>query len=153
MAKVTKKKETNMEDIVKCQYAGDPNDEFCCSCNGKTMEIEGETLSCKECQSYTPTPETATEPVAPNESHDAAREDTENNKTSNYTPQGITTSIKAESGLSIETKKGWYRFCFTEERIIPETADIDKEKESLWNSVNSEVDRQAEEIKLLLTEK
>ena len=67
-----------------------------------------------------------------------------------YTTQGITTSIKAESGLSIETKKDWYRFTYSEERIVPETANIEKERECLWNDVNREVDRQAEEVQLML---
>lgn len=65
-------------------------------------------------------------------------------------PQGITTCIKAESGVSIETKKGWYRLSYTEERIIPESADIEAEREALWNTVNSEVDRQVEEIRSML---
>ena len=138
------------EDIPVCQYAGDKEDEYCCACNGKTMEIDGQTFSCKECQSYTP----AAEPVdTPAETVQQAAEDIKTVAVDTYTSQGITTTIKAESGLSIETKKGWYRFSFTEERIIPESADIEKEKEALWNSVNSEVDRQAEEVKLMLSGK
>ena len=149
MAKNTKTKEQVVEDIPICQYAGDQTDEYCCSCNGKTMIIDGQEFSCKECQSYTPKQE---EVETPTQTDETPRDDTEVADTNTYTSQGITTSIKAESGLSIETKKGWYRFTFTEERIIPETADIEKEKEALWNSVNNEVDRQAEEIKLLLNE-
>ena len=54
MAKVTKNKEMEFEDIPVCMYAGDPEDEYCCSCNGITMELDGQVFSCKECQSYTP---------------------------------------------------------------------------------------------------
>lgn len=155
MAKVTKNKEKEFEDIPVCAYAGDKEDEYCSGCNGKTMEIDGQIFSCKECQSYTPTPEPPTlEPNdTPVETVQQAGEDTETAAADTYTSQGITTSIKAESGLSIETKKGWYRFSYTEERIIPESADIEKEREALWNDVNNEVDRQAEEIRLMLAGK
>lgn len=145
MAKVNKKE---FEDIPKCKYAGDANDEYCANCNGKTMEVDGETYSCKECQAYTPYEELV---ETPDETGEIVRDDTFVEETSVYTPQGITTSIKAESGVSIETKKGWYRFGFTEERIIPETADIEKEKEALWNAVNNEVDRQVDDIKAMLS--
>lgn len=151
MAKVTKNKEAEFENIPVCMYAGDPEDEFCSKCNGITMDIDGQVYSCKECQSYTPKQE---EPVeVPKKPDEQPRDETKVVEVTTYTPQGITTSIKAESGLSIETKKGWYRFSFTEERIVPETADMEQEKEALWNAVNSEVDRQAEEIRLLLNEK
>lgn len=148
MAKVTK---NELENIPVCMYAGDPEDEYCCACNGKTMELDGQVYSCKECQSYTPAKEEVVDvPEIPREPQ---VNDTEQPEAETYTSQGITTTIKAESGLSIETKKGWYRFSYTEERIIPETADIEKEKEALWNAVNGEVDRQADEIRLLLNEK
>lgn len=146
MAKVNKEK---FEDIPVCMYAGDQEDEFCASCNGKTMTVDGVEYSCKECQAYTPKKEEPVEqPVAPQEQ---PREDIPQPEVGDYTPVGITTTIKAESGLSIETKKGWYRFSYTEERIIPESADIEQEKAALWDSVNAEVDRQAEEIKLLVS--
>lgn len=148
MAKVTKK--SKFEDIPVCMYAGDPGDEYCVSCNGKTMIVNGEEYSCEECQAYCPKEEPVETPAAVDET---PRDDTLQAEVTNYTPQGITTSIKAESGLSIETKKGWYRFSYTEERIIPESADIEKEKEALWNAVNSEVDRQAEEVKLMMSGK
>lgn len=146
MAKINKKE---FEDIPRCKYAGDPGDEYCVSCNGKTMVVDGETYSCRECQAYTPEEEPVETPAEPVE---IKRDDTFVNETSVYTPQGITTSIKAESGVSVETKKGWYRFGFTEERIIPESADIEKEKEALWKSVNDEVDKQVDHIKAMLNE-
>lgn len=135
------------EDIPVCMYAGDPEDEFCSACNGKTMEIDGQVFSCTECEGYTYEKKATEKPVQLDEAPQAT---TESDAVDTYVSQGITTSIKAESGVSIETKRGWYRFSFTEERIIPESADMEKEKEALWNSVNSEVDRQIEEIKLLI---
>lgn len=146
MAKVNKKQ---FPSIPKCAYAGDEADEYCSQCNGVTMNVDGEEFSCKECQSYTE-PVKEQEPVSPTENNETPRDETEKVEADTYTPQGITTSIKAESGLSIETKKGWYRFTYSEERIVPETADIEKERECLWNDVNREVDRQAEEVQLML---
>lgn len=35
-----------------CKYAGDPEDEYCKSCNGCTMEVEGKSISCAECAGY-----------------------------------------------------------------------------------------------------
>jgi hypothetical protein len=148
MAKINKKQ---FPDIPKCVYAGDEADEYCSQCNGVTMIVDGEEFSCKECQSYTePKPVNKEQPVPPSESHETPRDANEKEQAYIYTPQSITTSIKAESGLSVETKKGWYRFTYSEERIVPETADIDKERELLWNDVNREVDRQAEEIQIML---
>lgn len=148
MAKVSKKQ---LPDIPKCSYAGDPEDEYCSQCNGVTMIIDGKEFSCKECQSYVePEPIVEDKPNLPCEGGETALHNTNSVDEGSYTSQGITTSIKAESGLSTETKKGWYKFMYSEERIIPETADIEKERECLWNDVNREVDRQAEEVQLML---
>ena len=135
------------EDIPRCKYAGDPGDEYCVNCNGVTMIVDGEEYSCKECQAYAPKEEPVETPENPSE---IVRDDTFIEQADVYTPQGITTSIKAESGVSIETKKGWFRVAYTEERIIPESADIEKEREALWNAVNSEVDRQVDDIKAMV---
>lgn len=148
MAKNSKKQDP---EIVICQYAGDPEDEYCSTCSGVTMEIEGAVFPCTECQSYTP--QEAKPQDTPPQNNETPRDEVETPKADTYTPQGLTTCIKAESGLSIETKQGWYRFSYTEERIVPETADIEKEKQALWDAVNSEVDKQAEDVKLMLAAK
>lgn len=147
MAKVNKNNE-EFEQITPCHYAGDPDDEYCCNCNGVTMDVEGHTISCAECQSYTPK---VVEPdTTPAQTHEQPREEAKPAQVGTYTSKGITTSIKAESGLSVETKKGWYRFSYIEERIIPESADIEAERAALWNTVNAEVDKQLEEIKSIM---
>lgn len=148
MPKVTKNKEQEMEQITPCAYAGDPDDEYCCSCNGVTMVENGETFPCTACQSYTP--KVVKPDAAPTQTHEQPRDEAKPAQVDTYTPQGITTCIKAESGVSIETKKGWYRLSYTEERIIPESADIEAERQALWNTVNAEVDRQVEEIKSII---
>lgn len=35
-----------------CKWAGDVNDEYCKGCNGITMEVDGNSISCSECAGY-----------------------------------------------------------------------------------------------------
>lgn len=35
-----------------CKYAGDPTDEYCKNCDGITMEVDGNSISCTECAGY-----------------------------------------------------------------------------------------------------
>ena len=38
--------------MLKCKWAGDPNDEYCKNCDGVTMEVDGNSISCAECAGY-----------------------------------------------------------------------------------------------------
>ena len=38
--------------MTKCKWAGDPNDEYCKNCDGVTMEVDGNSISCTECAGY-----------------------------------------------------------------------------------------------------
>ena len=38
--------------MKKCKWAGDVNDEYCKGCNGITMEVDGNSISCTECAGY-----------------------------------------------------------------------------------------------------
>lgn len=38
--------------MVKCKWAGDVNDEYCKCCDGITMEVDGNSISCTECAGY-----------------------------------------------------------------------------------------------------
>ena len=38
--------------MKKCKWAGDVNDEYCKGCDGITMEVDGNSISCKECAGY-----------------------------------------------------------------------------------------------------
>ena len=38
--------------MMICKWAGDPADEYCKSCNGCTMMVEGLEKSCEECAGY-----------------------------------------------------------------------------------------------------
>ena len=167
---------TEAPKIIPCKYAGDPNDEFCAKCNGIEV-IEGESkYEATQCGGYeanepvddTPPFDTAPEDVktvintapAPVEEKPAVANDVvasaaEPEVTTNYTRLGIITSIRAESGATIELKgrdglSRWYKFSYAEELMIPEEADLESEKVLLWNDVNEEVDQQVAEVKAFM---
>ena len=73
---------------------------------------------------------------------------TQTKKKKEYTSKAIPTSIRATSRISVKVKETFYTVEYTEERVIPdiEGVDISKEREILWDVVNGEVDRQAEDI-------
>ena len=47
--------------MKKCKWAGDVNDEYCKSCDGITMEVDGNSISCTECAGYEEGEETTDE--------------------------------------------------------------------------------------------
>ena len=59
----------------------------------------------------------------------------------------ITTSIKATSRVAIKIKDNFYTVEFSEERLIPDkSADMEFERQVLWDDVNTCVDNQCAEI-------
>ena len=38
--------------MKKCKWTGDMSDEYCKSCNGITMEVDGNSISCEKCAGY-----------------------------------------------------------------------------------------------------
>ena len=62
-----------------------------------------------------------------------------------YEQKAVTTMIRFTSRLSSQIDGKFYTFEACEERMIPEDADVEKERELLWDTVNSEVDNQAED--------
>lgn len=71
-------------------------------------------------------------------------------KKQEYQSKAVITTIKATSrrsiGIANRTNTEYYTMEYTEERTIPEDADIDKERTFLWDAVNEEVDKQIEDI-------
>lgn len=57
--------------MKRCKWAGDVNDEYCKGCDGITMEVDGNSISCTECAGY-------------EESEDEVSEETTNN---NFMPE------------------------------------------------------------------
>ena len=70
--------------MKKCKWAGDMSDEYCKSCNGITMEVDGNSISCEKCAGYeageeeTDTNEEVMNPPA-EETADASVDDTTTN--------------------------------------------------------------------------
>ncbi len=66
----------------------------------------------------------------------------------NYDVKAHITTIKATSRASIKVHDSYYTVEYGEERVIPDTEDLDiiAERQALWNDVNKEVDDQVESI-------
>lgn len=138
------------ENIIKCKYAGDPEDEFCCKCDGlHPVDDNGVAQPAPKCGGYEPEEQVQEQaapevPASPCESCGDSCEALASNK---ECVKGITTVIRAESGVSREINGTWYKFMFSEERVVPEGCDIEAEKQALWDSVNAEVDAQVEAVR------
>lgn len=63
-----------------------------------------------------------------------------------YKSKAITTSIRFTSRASVKVGDAFYTIECCEERAILEGADIAKERELLWDVVNSECDKQVADI-------
>ena len=65
-----------------------------------------------------------------------------------YVSQAKINKISATSRASIKIRDSYYTMEYTEERLIPDTDDVDIEAERalLWNTVNGEVDGQIDDI-------
>lgn len=65
-----------------------------------------------------------------------------------YKVKAVTSSIRATSRASVKIKDNFYTIEYSEERIIPDVKGInlDKEKVALWDAVNTECDKQIEDI-------
>jgi hypothetical protein len=68
-----------------------------------------------------------------------------------YTSKAYISTIKATSRASVcvgTTNKNYYTVEYTEERSLPDSDDvnIEKERELLWEFVNAECDKQIEDI-------
>lgn len=69
-----------------------------------------------------------------------------------YVQQGKTVKISATSKATVQFQNNYYSFAYSEERELPEDdsrVDLEKERELLWETLNSEVDKQLAEIEEL----
>lgn len=83
--------------MKKCKWAGDPADEYCKSCDGIKMMVEGLEKSCTECNGYEEGTEvvenenvdTDEEPIInpPVEQTETSKKATKSSKTTNSTPK------------------------------------------------------------------
>lgn len=67
---------------------------------------------------------------------------------SEYVSKAVVTNIKATSRVAIKIRDNFYTVEYSEERAIPDVEGVDLEQEQniLFDSVNSIVDAQAEDI-------
>ena len=139
-----------MENMIRCKYAGDTEDEFCSQCDGlRPVGDDGQAVDAIHCGGYQPEERVQEQPVADTaaNSHETAANSHEYNEPSKEPAQGITSVIRAESGVSCEVNGTWYKFTFSEERIVPQGCDLEAEKKALWHSVNEQVDAQVDAVR------
>jgi len=71
-------------------------------------------------------------------------------KKQEYQSKATVTTIKASSrrsiGIQSKSATEYYTIEYTEERTVPEDCDIEKERTSLFEACNTEVDKQIEDI-------
>lgn len=65
-----------------------------------------------------------------------------------YVSKAVINKISATSRASVKIRDSYYTVEYTEERLIPDTDDVDIETERkiLWDTVNNEVDTQIDVI-------
>ena len=87
----------------KCKWAGDLNDEYCKGCDGITMQVDGNSISCTECAGYEEDEETTSEkteeqmskPIPDKIEEDLPFSDVEN----------VTNEVEETTQISTKTKK------------------------------------------------
>ena len=89
--------------MKKCKWAGDVNDEYCKNCDGITMEVDGNSISCTECAGYEEGEETTaekTEEPVPKQIPDKIEEDLPFSDVEN-----VTNDVEETTQISTKDKK------------------------------------------------
>lgn len=92
--------------MKKCKWAGDVNDEYCKGCDGITMEVDGNSISCKECAGYEESDEDVestaekTEEPMPKPIPDKTEEDLQSSNVEN-----VTNDVEETTQISTKDKK------------------------------------------------
>lgn len=94
--------------MKKCKWSGDMSDEYCKSCNGITMEVDGNSISCEKCAGY-----------------EAGEEETDTNEDIMNPPAEETEDVSADD-TSTNNK----------EKSVEETSKIKKSNNSTANNKN-----------------
>ena len=92
--------------MKKCKWAGDVNDEYCKGCDGITMEVDGNSISCKECAGYEESDEDVESTVEKTEEPvtDSTKDKIEqDSKSSNV--ENVTNDVEETTQISTKTKK------------------------------------------------
>ena len=92
--------------MKKCKWAGDVNDEYCKGCDGITMEVDGNSISCTECAGYEESEEDAestveqTEEPMPKPIQDKIEEELPSSDVEN-----VTNDVEETTQISTKDKK------------------------------------------------
>ena len=89
--------------MKKCKWAGDVNDEYCKGCDGITMQVDGNSISCTECAGYEECKETnaeKTEEPMPKPIPDKIEEDLPFSDVEN-----VTNDVEETTQISTKAKK------------------------------------------------
>lgn len=98
--------------MKKCKWAGDQGDEYCKSCDGITMDVDGKSIPCDQCAGYEAgTDDVASEEIMPEpieeKTEDKSTETNVENVTKNKqnSPQNSTKTEKTNNN-TLNEKKG-----------------------------------------------
>ena len=89
--------------MKKCKWAGDVNDEYCKGCDGITMQVDGNSISCTECAGYEEGEESTveqTEESMPKPIQDKIEEDLPSSDVEN-----VTNDVEETTQISTKDKK------------------------------------------------
>ena len=100
--------------MKKCKWAGDVNDEYCKGCDGITMQVDGNSISCTECAGYEDGDETTAEkteepmpkPIPNKIEEDLPSSDVENVKNDVEETTQISTKDKKTNNNTPKKEKG-----------------------------------------------
>lgn len=87
--------------MKKCKWAGDQGDEYCKSCDGITMDVDGKSISCDQCAGY----EAGTDDVASEEIMPEPIEEKTEDKSTETNVENVTKNKQNSSQNSTKTEK------------------------------------------------
>ena len=87
--------------MKKCKWAGDVNDEYCKSCDGITMDVDGKSISCDQCAGY----EAGTDDVASEEIMPEPIEEKTEDKSTETNVENVTENKQNSPQNSTKTEK------------------------------------------------
>ena len=92
--------------MKKCKWAGDVNDEYCKGCDGITMDVDGNSISCAECAGYEESDEdveSTAEKTEENVEEQIKDKIEEDSKSSNV--ENVTNDVEETTQISTKAKK------------------------------------------------
>ena len=87
--------------MKKCKWAGDQGDEYCKSCDGITMDVDGKSISCDQCAGY----EAGTDDVAGEEIMPEPVEEKTEDKSTETNVENVTNNKQNSPQISTKAKK------------------------------------------------